>query len=110
MERRPARNVLSLAEPNPQSRYVKASAREFSISLGRDLATQALLAIYLGDAAVPLEHGGPVRLIVPGADCLMNIKWLDHLELRSGYREGNRVRTIGSWCRKQQPRSNQQQR
>ena len=32
---------------------------------------------------IPPEYGGPVRLIVPGGDCFMNIKWLDHLELRN---------------------------
>lgn len=79
----PLETVLSLSEPNPDARYVQASAGEFSISLRRDFATQALLAIYLGNTAVPSEHGGPVRLVVPGGDCFMNIKWLDHLEVRS---------------------------
>jgi DMSO/TMAO reductase YedYZ molybdopterin-dependent catalytic subunit len=73
--------VLLLAEPSPEARYVQASAGAFSISLPREAAAHALLAIHLGNVAVPFEHGGPVRLIVPGGDCFMNIKWLDHLEL-----------------------------
>ena len=75
--------VLLLAEPSPEARYVQASAGIFSISLQRDAAASVLLAIHLDSTSVPPEYGGPVRLIVPGGDCFMNIKWLDHLELRN---------------------------
>jgi DMSO/TMAO reductase YedYZ molybdopterin-dependent catalytic subunit len=74
--------ILLLTEPSPEARYVQASAGEFSISLPRDVALHALLAIRLVNSALALEHGGPVRLIVPGGECFMNIKWLDHLKLR----------------------------
>jgi len=73
--------VLLLTEPSPEARYVQASAGEFSISLQRDMAVDALVAIRLANSALPPEHGGPVRLVVPGGDCFMNIKWLNHLEL-----------------------------
>ena len=75
--------VLSLTEPRLEARYVQASAGDFSVSLPRDHAERALLAIRLDESAVPLEHGGPVRLVVPEGECFMNIKWLDHLELRT---------------------------
>jgi DMSO/TMAO reductase YedYZ molybdopterin-dependent catalytic subunit len=75
--------VLSLTEPRPEARYVQASAGEFSISLPRDRAERALLAIRLDENALPPEHGGRVRLVVPGGECFMSIKWLDHLELRA---------------------------
>ena len=74
--------ILLLTEPSPEARYVQASAEKFSISLPRDLATHALLAIRLANCTLAFEHGGPVRLIVPGGECFMNIKWLDQLELR----------------------------
>ena len=74
--------ILLLSEPSPDARYVQASAGEFGISLPRDVGLHALLAIRLADSSLPLEHGGPVRLIVPGGECFMNVKWLDHLELR----------------------------
>jgi DMSO/TMAO reductase YedYZ molybdopterin-dependent catalytic subunit len=73
--------VLSLAGASPEARYVQASAGKFGISLERDAAAHALLAIHLDGTPVPSEYGGPVRLIVPGGDCFMNIKWLDNLEL-----------------------------
>jgi DMSO/TMAO reductase YedYZ molybdopterin-dependent catalytic subunit len=75
--------VLSLANPLREAHYVQASASDFSLPLSRDVANRALLAIRLGGNALPAEHGGPVRLVVPDGQCFMQIKWLDHLELRT---------------------------
>ncbi len=75
--------VLSLTGPRVEVRFVQASAGDFSVSLSLGHVERALLAIRLGESAVPSEHGGPVRLVVPGGECFMNIKWLDHLELRT---------------------------
>jgi|SRR5215469_4704670 len=86
-------SVLSLAEPSPEARYVQASAGIFSISLQRDATAHVLLAIQLDRTPVPPEYGGPVRLIVPNGECFMNIKWLDHLELRNE-RGPNTAKTI----------------
>jgi DMSO/TMAO reductase YedYZ molybdopterin-dependent catalytic subunit len=79
------KTILSLTEPRLEVRYVQASAGDFSVSLPLPLGhvERALLAIRLYEGAVPSEHGGPVRLVVPGGQCFMNIKWLDHLELRT---------------------------
>lgn len=75
--------VVSLARPHPDARHVQASAGDFSISVSRDRAAQALLALRLNASQLASEHGGPIRLVVPGGDCFTSIKWLDHLELRS---------------------------
>ena len=75
--------VFSLARPCPEARHVQASAGDFGISLPKDRAERALLAIRLNGSALSSEHGGPVRLVVPGGECFTSIKWLDHLELRS---------------------------
>jgi DMSO/TMAO reductase YedYZ molybdopterin-dependent catalytic subunit len=75
--------VLALAEIDPKAQWIQASAGEFSVPIPLQDARRALLATRLGDAALPAEHGGPVRLVVPGGDCWTSIKWLDHLELRS---------------------------
>jgi DMSO/TMAO reductase YedYZ molybdopterin-dependent catalytic subunit len=74
--------VLALADPLADARYVQASAADFSLPLSREEAGRALLAIRLGGAAIPAEHGGPVRLVVSSGQCFMQIKWLNHLELR----------------------------
>lgn len=74
--------VLALAEPHADARYIQAAAGKFSISLSREVADQALLATRLNDGPLPPEHGGPVRLVVPGGECFSSIKWVDHLEVR----------------------------
>ena len=73
--------VLALADPHADARYVQASAVDFSLPLSLEEASRALLAIRLGGDAIPVEHGGPLRLIVPSGHCFMQIKWLNHLEL-----------------------------
>ncbi len=75
--------LLSLAEIDPKAKWVQASAGEFTVPIPLQDGRRALLATCMGDAALPSEHGGPVRLVVPGGDCWTSIKWLDHLELRS---------------------------
>ncbi|MGB7434882.1 MAG: molybdopterin-dependent oxidoreductase, partial [Candidatus Acidiferrum sp.] len=66
-----------------EARYVEASAGNFTVSFPLEQARRALLAIRFDEGALPPEHGGPVRLVLPGGECFMNIKWLDHLELCS---------------------------
>jgi DMSO/TMAO reductase YedYZ molybdopterin-dependent catalytic subunit len=75
--------VLLLARPHPNAHHVQASAGDFSISLPIERAKRVLLALRLNENWLPLEHGGPVRLVVSGGECFTSIKWLDHLELRS---------------------------
>ena len=75
--------VLVLAKPQREARHVQASAGDFSISVPWDRAARALLALFLNGTSLSAEHGGPVRLILPGGECFTSIKWLDHLELRS---------------------------
>jgi DMSO/TMAO reductase YedYZ molybdopterin-dependent catalytic subunit len=75
------KDVFLFAKPFPDARYVQASAGNFTLPLPLERAGQALLAIRLDKNLLPREHGGPVRLIVPGGECFTSIKWLDHLEL-----------------------------
>ncbi len=75
--------VLALAEPTPKAKWVQASAGEFSVPIPLQDARRALLATHLGKDLLPLEHGGPIRLLLPGGDCFTSIKWLDRLELRA---------------------------
>ena len=75
--------VFALAGPHRAACHVQASAGDFSISVPLDRAARALLAIKLNESNLSVEHGGPVRLVVPGGECFTSIKWLDHLELRS---------------------------
>jgi DMSO/TMAO reductase YedYZ molybdopterin-dependent catalytic subunit len=74
--------VLSLAGATAEAQWIQPSAGAFSVPLAMHDAGRALLATHLGGQDLPIEHGGPVRLVVPGADCFTSVKWLDHLELR----------------------------
>lgn len=75
--------VLEAAGVAAEARFVQASAGEFSVPLSLEEARGALLATRLGEAPLPREHGGPVRLVAPGTDCFTSIKWLDRIELRA---------------------------
>jgi DMSO/TMAO reductase YedYZ molybdopterin-dependent catalytic subunit len=73
-------------------------------------AGRALLATHLGGQDLPIEHGGPVRLVVPGADCFTSVKWLDHLEFRVEARANTgreialgRLRASRTSCRENVP-------
>ncbi|MBI4499288.1 MAG: molybdopterin-dependent oxidoreductase [Chloroflexi bacterium] len=78
----PLAAVLDLAQAGPEAQWVQASAGDFSVPLPLEDARRALLALRLDGRDLPVEHGGPVRLVVPGRECFTSIKWLDHLELR----------------------------
>jgi DMSO/TMAO reductase YedYZ molybdopterin-dependent catalytic subunit len=42
---------------------------------------KAFLAVRMNDAPLPVDHGGPVRLVVPGWYGCCCIKWVDRIEL-----------------------------
>jgi len=75
--------VLSLVDVQPDAGYVQASFRDFSVPLALERARTALLAMTLNGEALPVEHGAPLRLLVPDGECFTSVKWLNHIELRS---------------------------
>ena len=54
----------------------------YQFSIDRELATSAtpLLVTRIGDKALTLAHGAPVRLIVPGHYAMKSVKWLTRIE------------------------------
>ena len=52
-----------------------------SMSLADAAASDAILAYEVDGAPLPVVHGFPVRLIVPGWYGVANVKWLDRIEL-----------------------------
>lgn len=74
--------VLDLVGADVDAAFVQVSSGDFSTPLSKADAERALLATDLGDERLPREHGGPVRLLVPGADCYTSVKWVDHIEVR----------------------------
>lgn len=86
-------DVLRLAGPQEGAEQIMAwSVDGFSAGFPLDVATDgrtALVAFGMNGEPLPLDHGFPVRLIVPGLYGYVSaVKWLSHLELTSFEREG----------------------
>ena len=90
------RELLSAAAPLPEAKYVSLvarSPRQHSTSLGLDeaLSLGALVATHHAGQPLAREHGGPVRVVVPGRYFYKSLKWLTRIELlaedRLGYWE-----------------------
>ena len=54
---------------------------ERSLSLDDARGSGALLAYAMNGEPLPVEHGYPVRLIVPGWYAVASVKWLTHIQL-----------------------------
>lgn len=73
--------------------FVSRSTRNHSSSLSIEtaLAQQTLIATHVDDEALEVDHGGPIRNIVPGRYFYKSVKWLQEIELlaedRLGYWE-----------------------
>jgi DMSO/TMAO reductase YedYZ molybdopterin-dependent catalytic subunit len=54
----------------------------YQFSIGKELAGSATPMLVTGIAAEPLghEHGGPIRLVVPGHYGMKSVKWLTRIE------------------------------
>ncbi len=59
-----------------------------SMSLTDAMSPDNLLCYELNGAALPREHGFPVRLIAPGWYGVANVKWLTEIELRDSRHQG----------------------
>jgi DMSO/TMAO reductase YedYZ molybdopterin-dependent catalytic subunit len=51
----------------------------YARSLGREKARQALIAYQMNGCDLPLDHGYPVRAIVPGHYAMASVKWLTRI-------------------------------
>jgi DMSO/TMAO reductase YedYZ molybdopterin-dependent catalytic subunit len=90
--------VLKLVTPQSDAQYVSFVARSTrrhstSLPLQTALDLETILALEVEGTALPSEHGGPVRVVVPGRYFYKSLKWLSEIELlaedRLGYWEAN---------------------
>ena len=89
------RELLNRAQPKPEARFVLVHGFDYgwttNLSLEEFLAGDALLADSHDGEAIALEHGGPVRLIVPRLYAWKSAKWIKAIELiaedQAGYWE-----------------------
>ena len=71
------RILVSGTDPTgPSATSVPGASWVFS----REDLERAVLAVQMNDAPLPAEHGGPVRLVVPGWYGCACIKWVDRIE------------------------------
>lgn len=85
--------LLTDAEIDPQAQFVSFVARSqrshsTSLPLADALHLGALVATHCDDQPLPTEHGGPVRMIVPGRYFYKSLKWLARIELLANDRLG----------------------
>ena len=78
-------SLLDQASPQPSATWVGFKARDgYSESLPLSLvagAPEILLAYELDGAPLPMAHGFPARILIPGHYGMKGPKWLDSIEL-----------------------------
>ena len=83
----PIRELLKLAQPLSGADMVLSTSSDgftagTPLSVLQDEDTQALLAVGMNGVALPLEHGFPVRMVVPGLYGYVSAtKWVVSLEV-----------------------------
>ncbi|PCR90958.1 molybdopterin-dependent oxidoreductase [Natrinema ejinorense] len=79
-------SVLELAEPTDASTYalVHGMDDEYACSFPLARLADAVLAVELDGERLPVEHGGPARLVPTASesDCWESIKWVRRIDLR----------------------------
>lgn len=78
-------DILTRADPTVADGYVLVHAMDgdYACSFPRDRAAEALLSVDLDGDSLPVEHGGPARLVPTDADadCWESVKWVTELEI-----------------------------
>ncbi len=87
------RDLLDAAQPRADARFVRFVARSTrdhasSLPLADLPDLDPLVALTVDGEPLPVEHGGPVRLIVPGRYFYKSVKWLERIDLLAEDRLG----------------------
>jgi len=79
-------SILDRAKPILEADYVLVHAvdGDYACLFPRDRVDNALLALTLDGQPLPVEHGGPARLVPTSdeSDCWESVKWVKVLEVR----------------------------
>lgn len=92
----PMRDLLAMAVPRPTAAAAAMKARDgYSESIGLKMvqdAPEILVAYAVAEQPLPVKHGFPARVLIPGRYGMRGPKWLDEIELvesdGAGYWEG----------------------
>lgn len=96
----PLAELIERSRPAADAQYVSFVARSernhsTSLPLADALSLGALVALEAEGHPLPVEHGGPVRVIVPGRYFYKSLKWLERIELLASDRLGYWEREAG---------------
>ena len=83
--------LLDMAGVGSQAGYVVFrcyDGYDVGIPLERAMADGTMLAYQMNGEPLPVDHGYPLRAIVPGLYGMMNAKWITDIELVSGAYDG----------------------
>ena len=84
-------DLIDSAMPTSDANFaslIARSSRGHSTSIPLKLAAEALVAFAANDEPLSEEHGGPLRVVVPGRYFYKSVKWLERIELLSKDRLG----------------------
>lgn len=96
----PLAELIEQSLPAADARYVSFVARSdrnhsTSLPLADALSLGALVALEAEGRPLAVEHGGPVRMIVPGRYFYKSLKWLERIELLASDQLGYWEREAG---------------
>ena len=83
--------LLALARPAAEATHVMLHSHDgysANLPLEEAIKDDVLVAHRLGDAPLPLEHGGPARVVVPQLWAWKGAKWLSRVEVLTHDRRG----------------------
>ncbi|TMC82333.1 MAG: hypothetical protein E6I61_03635 [Chloroflexi bacterium] len=79
------RDLIAMASPQAQASWVAFKARDgYAESLPLKMiqdSGEILVAYYLDGSALPMQHGYPARVLIPGLYGMKGPKWLDSIQL-----------------------------
>ena len=84
-EQRPPRLLLGLSQQRPQADVPVVARRSTRCWTRRRASCRRFVAYRLNGQPIPLERGGPVRMVVPWAHGFKSIKWLQRIVLTNDY-------------------------
>jgi DMSO/TMAO reductase YedYZ molybdopterin-dependent catalytic subunit len=75
--------VLDGADPRPTASHalVRSADPDYACGFALDRLRDAVLAVRVDGDPIPTGRGGPVRLLVPDADCWERVKWVTQVEV-----------------------------
>jgi DMSO/TMAO reductase YedYZ molybdopterin-dependent catalytic subunit len=88
-------DLLALSRPLAAAKAVRihSAQAEFVVPLSLEQVQKALLCDAMNGEPLSLEHGAPLRLVVPGEVCFTSVKWVRRIELvtEAGSNEAERI-------------------